>query len=286
MADPALAPSVSQPAADTTPDPVISMEDPDIVFDPATVFGLGASLLLIAAAILMEGGSGSFFNIPSVMIVIFGTMAVTAVSYTGEELERGWQTIRASVARRVISPQRVAHLLVALSVLARKRGVLSLTAQERELRKDPFLKNAIQLVTDGFQATDIEYFLQQDIDTALERERRSAAILRRASEVAPGMGLIGTLIGLVQMLSQLNNPQTVGPAMAIALLTTFYGAVMGTVVFAPLATKIERNATEDALLKTVIMAGAASIARQENPRRLEILLNSILPASERISYFD
>ena len=271
---------------DATPDPVIDIHEPEIVFDPATVFGLGASVMLIGGAIWMEGGGSGFFNIPSVMIVILGTMAVTAISYTGDELEKAWQTIRESVARRTSSAQRMATQMIDLSLLARKKGFLALSNYEAELRKEPFLKQAIQLVSDGFQANDLEHFLQQDIDTALERSRKSAAILRRAAEVAPGMGLIGTLIGLVQMLSSLDNPSAIGPAMAIALLTTFYGAIMGTVVLAPLATKIERNAGEEALVKTIVMAGAASIARQENPRRLEIVLNSILPAGSRIKYFD
>lgn len=286
MAEAAQAQATPQPVADTSPDPVIFIEEPETVFDPATVFGFGASLLLVSAAVVMEGGASNFFNIPSVMIVILGTMAVTAISYTGDELEKAWQTIKESVARRVTSPSQMSSQLIDLSMLARKRGLLSLSANERQLSKEPFLKNAIQLVTDGFPAADLEHFLQQDIETGLERQRKSASILRRASEVAPGMGLIGTLIGLVQMLSQLDNPSTIGPAMALALLTTFYGAVMGTVVLAPLATKIERNAGEEAMIKTLIMAGAASIARQENPRRLEIVLNSILPANSRIKYFD
>lgn len=284
MADPVLTPPPV--ILDTNPDPVIDIPEPEVVFDPATVFGLGASLLLIATAIIIEGGGSGFFNIPSVMIVILGTMAVTAVSYTGDELEKAWDTIKHSVARKVTRPDQISTQLIGLSIVARKKGVLFLSSYDEELKKEPFLRQSVQLVADGFQANDIEHFIQQEIETGLDRNRKSAAILRRASEVAPGMGLIGTLIGLVQMLSQLDNPSTIGPAMAIALLTTFYGAVMGTVVLAPLATKIERNASEEALIKTLIMAGIASIARQENPRRLEIMLNTILPAGSRIKYFD
>jgi len=100
------------------------------------------------------------------------------------------------------------------------------------------------------------------------------------------MGLIGTLIGLVQMLGNLDDPSTIGPAMAVALLTTFYGAVLANMVFSPMASKLERNSTEEAMVNTVYMMGAASIGRQENPRRLEMLLNSILPPSKRVQYFD
>jgi len=280
------APSPQSVVIDSTPDPVIYIKEPETEIDPATVFGLLASLMLIGAAVWMGGNVANFFNLPSVFIVILGTIAVTAISYTGEELNRAWETFKMSIARKTSHAETMATQLIDLSVLARKKGTLAITTYEYELKKEPFLKQAMQLVSDGFQSADIEHFLQQEIETSLERQKKSAGILRRASEIAPGMGLIGTLVGLVQMLSQLNNPSTIGPAMAVALLTTFYGAIMGTVVLAPLAAKIERNAAEEALIKTLVMAGASSISKQENPRRLEIILNSILPASARIKYFD
>ena len=119
--------------------------------------------------------------------------------------------------------------------------------------------------------------LAQDLDALVERHRRSASILRRGSEIAPAMGLIGTLIGLVQMLADLQNPETIGPSMAVALLTTFYGAILGTAVLAPMAAKLERNSNDEAMIRTLTMMAMASIARQDNPRRLEMLLNSELP---------
>ena len=105
-------------------------------------------------------------------------------------------------------------------------------------------------------------------------------------EFSPAMGLIGTLIGLVQMLGNLGDPSTIGPAMAVALLTTFYGAVLANMVFLPLASKLERNSKEEALVSNIYLMGAASIGRQENPRRLEMLINSLLPPSQRVRYFD
>ncbi len=100
------------------------------------------------------------------------------------------------------------------------------------------------------------------------------------------MGLIGTLIGLVQMLAMLDDPSSIGPSMALALLTTFYGALLGTVIFAPMAAKLEENAHLEALEKQLVIAAIGSISRQENPRRLEMILNSELPPMERIKYFD
>jgi chemotaxis protein MotA len=270
---------------DLTPDPPVKIEDVSHELDGATLIGLIASLGLIAAASLMGNENANFFNMPSVLIVVLGTAAVTAVSYTGDELAKAWTVIKASALRPVFAPKELAVQLMNIAVIARKRGALHLSNLENELKKDYFLSYSINLVSDGFQATEIESVLQQDIETTLDRYRKSASILRRASEVAPGMGLIGTLVGLVQMLSQLDDPASIGPAMAVALLTTFYGAIMGTVVLGPLAAKIEHNASEEALVKTMIMAAATSISKQENPRRLEISLNSLLPSSFRITYF-
>ena len=100
------------------------------------------------------------------------------------------------------------------------------------------------------------------------------------------MGLIGTLIGLVQMLADLQNPETIGPSMAVALLTTFYGAILGTAVLAPMAAKLERNSNDEAMIHTLVLIAMSSISRQDNPRRLEMLLNSELPPNHRIRYFD
>lgn len=263
------------------------IEEPELQLDLATVIGLAGTFALLAVAISISGGSGgSFIDLASILIVVAGTAAVTAISYTGEELGYAWHSLVASISRHVTIPAKLAEHLIDLSTLARKRGTLAISTHDTQLSRIPFLKQAMQLVADGFQAHDIENFLQQDIETGIERQRKAASILRRASDIAPGMGLIGTLIGLIQMLSQLDNPSTIGPSMAVALITTFYGALLGTVVLAPLASKIDRNSAEEALIKTLILAASTSIARQENPRRLEIVLNSILPATQRIRYYD
>ncbi len=116
--------------------------------------------------------------------------------------------------------------------------------------------------------------------------KKSAGVFRKAAEVSPAMGLIGTLVGLVQMLGNLEDPSSIGPSMAVALLTTFYGAILAHMVFSPLASKLERNSDEEALVQNFYLLGAASIVRQENPRRLEMVLNALLPPASRLRYFD
>jgi chemotaxis protein MotA len=264
----------------------ITINAPHYRVDFATVFGMIFAAGLIVGAIYIGQSTGNFFNVPSLMIVVFGTMAVTATSFSVQDIIRIWSVLGKTIARHVRSPSVMATQLMDLAVTARKRGLLALAGAEPELRKDKHLHQAVILVTDGYTGEDIDRLLGQEVDALIDRHRRSASIVRRASEVAPAMGLIGTLVGLVQMLADLNDPATIGPAMALALLTTFYGAILGTVVLAPLAVKLEKNSSEEAMIKKLIMTAMGSIARQENPRRLEMMLNSDLPPSERIVYFD
>ena len=267
------------------PDPNIRVQAPIVKADLATIFGLFIALGLIIAAIAMGSSNANFVNAPAFAIVVLGTMAATAVSYTGKELSHVPGIIGNTLFRRYRVPSIMATQLMDIAVLARKRGLLALSAVENELQRDPFLSRAVQLVTDGYNGEDIDRLLGQEVDAVAERHRRSASVLRRASEIAPAMGLIGTLVGLVQMLAQLDDPSSIGPAMAVALLTTFYGAILGTVVLGPLAAKLERNSNDEMMIKNLILTAMGSIARQENPRRMEMLLNSELPPEERIHYF-
>lgn len=266
--------------------PRISVETPHLRLDLMTVTGLVLGLFLIAFAIWLGHSKANFFNLPSLLMVVFGTMAVTAVSYSADEIARTGTIVGNSLFHYVRSPSQMARQLLDLAVMARKRGILSMNAARSELRRDPLLDRAVQLVADGYTGDDIERLLGREIDSLVERHRRATSILRRAAEISPAMGLIGTLVGLVQMLAELNNPDNIGPAMALALLTTFYGAIMGTVILSPLAAKLERNSNDEAQIRTLILMGACSIARQENPRRLELSLNTELPAYDQVSYFD
>lgn len=266
--------------------PEIEITSPKPTADLATILGLGFALGLIFVAIVMGHSNASFFNVPALMIVLLGTMAATATSFTVDEVARAGHVIGHSLFRRVYAPKKLAQTLLDLAVVTKKQGVLILTQYESELKKSPFLANALQMVADGYSAQDIDFVLTQDIDSLVDRHKRSASITLRASEVAPAMGLIGTLVGLVQMLADLENPETIGPAMAVALLTTFYGAILGTVVMAPLSAKLEKNSHDEKMICTMIKHTAISIARQENPRRLEMALNAELPPSERVRYFD
>jgi chemotaxis protein MotA len=141
------------------------------------------------------------------------------------------------------------------------------------------------MAIDDMSYADVEAIMRQEATATHARHKRAAEVVRRAAEVAPAMGLIGTLVGLVQMLRNLDDPAAIGPGMAVALLTTFYGAIMGTMVLAPLADKLERNAAEERRINHLYILTVLSIIRRDNPRRLEILLNAVAAPEDRVSYF-
>lgn len=273
-------------ASKTPPLPKIAFPQMSYQADYATILGILFAVGLIFAAILMGNSNANFFNVPALMIVLLGTIAATAISFTPEELQRSGLVIGDSLIRKIFSPRAFAGTLLELSSVARKNGILALTNYERQMVKGSFMHRAMQMVVDGMDPKQIESLLSHEIDLMAERHVRAATITRRAAEVAPAMGLIGTLVGLVQMLADLENPETIGPAMAIALLTTFYGAILGTIIMAPLAVKLEKNSADEIMVYKLIALTAVAIARQDNPRHIEMLLNSELPPSERVTYFD
>lgn len=272
----------SQPSG---PDMAIHIHEAEVRPDYATILGLLFAMMLIGMAILIGQSNASFWNTPSFMIVVLGTIAATSISYNVEDLRHVPRILGNTMFRRTRRLSVLARELLDLSVFVRKKGPLALASIESELDKDPFLARAAQMVTDGMSAEDIDRVLGQEVDALVERHRRAASILRRGSEIAPAMGLIGTVVGLVQMLAQLDDPASMGPAMALALITTFYGAIMGMIILAPLAAKLERNSNDEARARNMILTAMGSLARQDNPRRLEMLLNSELPPGERIIYF-
>jgi chemotaxis protein MotA len=235
---------------------------------------------------VLGGSPGSFVDLPAILIVFGGTFLVTMVSFSLAEVKHAQRIMLRAVIYHAESPRTAALRILNLADAARRIGLLALEKELDDAHHSRFLNQAISLVIDGFPAEEIEHILGRERHATSKRHIRSAGVLRRAGEVAPAMGLIGTLVGLIQMLGNLQDPSAIGPAMAVALLTTFYGAVLANMVFHPLATKLERNSEVEAMVDHIYAIGAASISRQENPRRLEMTINAILSPMQRVSYFD
>lgn len=253
--------------------------------DNATIIGLAAGLGLVIAAIFLGGDASAFFNLRALLIVFGGTLAVTLVSFRAGELGEAARAAGRTLVASTVSSRPAIEKLLHFAETARREGVHSLERRMKEVRADHHLTRALSLVIDGAQAEDVERLLDAERAVVQERAAKSASILRRASEVAPAMGLIGTLVGLVQMLADLDDPARIGPAMAVALITTFYGAVLGNMILAPLATKLDRIAHENNLRLAIYATSAAAISRQENPRQLQSLVNAMLPPSEQVEVY-
>jgi len=253
--------------------------------DPGALIALAGALMLIAAAIALGGAPTAFFDLPSLMIVLGGTFAVTCISYSTADVLKAQPAVFGALTTSMPDAADAARGMLALADLAGHQGVTGLQTRLAALKRDPFLHRAVSLVVEGATPEEVETIMTSEASATGERQARSAGILRRAAEVAPAMGLIGTLVGLVQMLGHLNDPGQLGPGMALALLTTFYGALLANVVLGPLAAKLDRNAATESLLRRIYLIGATSIARQENPRRLATLLNTVLPPEQRLTHF-
>ena len=253
--------------------------------DGALLIGLIGAFVLIGGAIMLGDSIRSFVDFPSVLIVLLGTLAVTMVSFSVGEVFGVVPLLLRTVFPPSRNVQRACERALNLAEIARRNGILALDHVLPQLAGEPFLQRAIAMAVDGGAPERVENVLTTEIEATSERLTRAANVLRRAAEVAPAMGLIGTLIGLVQMLANLKDPNAIGPAMAVALLTTFYGAVMAYMVFAPVAAKVDRNAADERQIQQIYMVAASSIARQENPRQLEVLLNTVLPPSQRLDYY-
>jgi chemotaxis protein MotA len=254
-------------------------------FDKATLIGLTAAAILIGTAIWMGGSPLAFVDVPSILIVVGGTFAVTLASFSFREMWRAQKLFMRTVLYAQLDPKTAAELTLQYAESARRTSVLQLQDKVRGDRFSPFLSKGLSMVIDGMDLEAVEHILKQDILSLMERHSKSVSVFRKSAEIAPAMGLIGTLIGLVQMLGSLDDPGSIGPAMAVALLTTLYGAIMAYVVFNPIATKLERQTKDEVLVNTVFLKGIHSISKQENPRHLETLINAVLPPEKRVRYF-
>ena len=267
-------------------DDQINISPAKTAFDLATFLGLIAAFSLIGAAIVLGGSPASFVNAQSILIVFGGTFAVTTVCFSFREIFRAFGASMKTFLRAARKPKDAAIQMLQISYEARRNGVLSLQSVTDSLVSEPLLHKGITMIVDGSPANEVNGILERDLQANIQRSQVAVKVLRRGAEFAPAMGLIGTLIGLVTMLGNLEDPSTIGPSMAVALLTTFYGAILANLVFLPLAAKLEGNSDSETLVGSMYLMGVSSIGRQENPRRLEMLLNSSLPPSEKVRFFD
>lgn len=248
--------------------------------DLATIVGIVLSFGLVAGAIVTGGSPMVFINVPSMLIVFGGTIGATLVNYPLKNVLGVIGVVKNTFFAKEEKPIQVIERFIDYANRARREGILALEPLIKEIQ-DPFLKKGLQLTVDGLEPQTIQEILETEISYMEERHEIGAEILGIMGAFAPAMGMIGTVIGLVQMLQTMNDPSTIGPSMAVALITTFYGAILSNLVFNPMAGKLKTRSKEERLIKEMILEGILSISKGENPRIIEDKLNSFLPPKLR-----
>ena len=247
--------------------------------DIATLFGILGGTALILVAIFIGGSQSNFYNLPSLMIVVGGTAAAIFVNFPVEEVATAIRGGFRTFFGRGITPAQTVDTMVRIAELSRRIGLLALENIQTE---NNVLKKACQLISDNASPHIIHDVLFIEIASMKRRHNINIEVFTRLGTYAPAFGMIGTLIGLVQMLTNLNNPDAIGPGMAVAILTTFYGAILAYLVFLPLAGKLRARSMQEELALQIIFEGARCILENNNPRLVYDKLSSFIPPKERL----
>lgn len=246
--------------------------------DLASLVGIMGALALIVISMLMSGQLGMFVNVPSVVIVVGGTIFAVMAKYGLGQFLGAIKVAGKSFKFSSTDPVELINEVVGLADEARKGGLLSL--EGKEVSND-FLKRGIQLLVDGHEPDVVKTLLSKDKSKAEERHAVGASIFANMAEMAPAMGMIGTLIGLVAMLANMDDPKAIGPAMAVALLTTLYGAIIANAICQPMADKLALRAAEEAMIKSLVIDALIAIQNGQNPRVIDGMLRNYLPEGKR-----
>jgi chemotaxis protein MotA len=246
--------------------------------DLATIIGLVSGTILIVVAIVLGGNALIFINVPSLLIVFGGTIATTFIKFKMSDISGSVAVAMKAFLVKMEDPQSIIDEMVSYTRIAKKEGLIAL---EKENPSDPFSTKALRYLSDGYDEGLIEDMLNKDIRLTLQRHQIGQSVFKSMGDSAPAWGMIGTLIGLVQMLASMDDPASIGPAMAVALLTTLYGAVAANFVCLPIADKLALRSEQEQLNKNIIVEGAIGINRGISPMVLEESLKIFLSPKVR-----
>lgn len=249
--------------------------------DINTVIGTTLAFLLVLVAMAVgPGGVGIFLHVPSMVIVLGGTFAVTMMAFPLSELKPLAKVMMVTAMRKQSTPTEEIERIVSYANLARKEGLLALETKLQTV-DDAFFAKGIQLVIDGFGADTVRDIMELEAEWEKQRHETGRKILDQMGAFSPAFGMIGTLVGLVQMLQDLSDPSAIGIGMATALLTTLYGAMAANMLFIPLAGKLEQVAKQESLLRNLMIEGIVAIQSGEKPQLIKEKLKGFLPPAVR-----
>ncbi len=252
--------------------------------DLGSVIGLVLTLVLLFGAMAMGVGIGPYIDIPSVLIVFGGTAGTLLIGFKLEQIKSFGKIFMIAIKPPMDDPKELISKLVDFSSKARKDGILALEGDVAK-EENKFLKDGLSMAIDGNEPDVIRDLLEIDMEQTDARHKGNIQIFGQLGGFAGAMGMIGTLIGLVAMLLNMADPAAIGPSMAVALLTTMYGAMLGNIVGGPIENILTIRNADEIIIKTLILEGIMSIQAGDNPRTLEGKLLAFLEPSERQSQF-
>lgn len=246
--------------------------------DLASLIGILGAFAIVVMAMILGGDISMFINVPSILIVVVGSMFAVMIKFELGQFLGAVKVAAKAFSFKLSKPEAIIEEVVEMAGLARKGGLLSLEGKEVS---DEFLGKGIQLLVDGHDPEVVRTLMSKDMKQTVERHAIGINIFKAIGDVAPAMGMIGTLIGLVAMLANMDDPKSIGPAMAVALLTTLYGAMMATMMALPIADKLTLRKEEEARLKSMIIDALLAIQSGQNPRVIESMLQTYIQKSKR-----
>jgi chemotaxis protein MotA len=248
--------------------------------DLATIIGLFLGIGLVGFAMLTKTSLSNFMDGASAMIVLGGAVASAMVSMSLGNFLKAGKIFSKALFHKEKSAQKLIEDLVAYAEIARRDGILSLENATKEAQ-DPFIVRGIQMAVDGTDPELIEQIMNNELEAIAQRHDNGKAIFDSLGKYAPAYGMIGTLVGLVIMLLNMNDPNAIGPAMAVALITTLYGSMFANMFALPVADKLSKRSEEELIYKMIIIKGVMSIQSGDNPRIVEQKLKTFLPPGMR-----
>jgi chemotaxis protein MotA len=244
--------------------------------DFATIIGLISGIALILWAVMSKSSIGVFLDGGSIAIVMGGSVAAVLIAFPLKNVLGLASVLRKTLFAKPTAPLQLIQDMVRYAETARRDGILALENAVDE-GSDPFLVSGIQMAVDGTDPDVVEQMLTSELDALAQRHEDGKSLLDTLGKYAPAFGMIGTLVGLIIMLQNMNDPSKIGPGMAIALLTTLYGSLLANLIALPLSDKLAVRSTEELLIKSIIIRGILAIQSGDNPRIVEQKLKTFLP---------
>jgi len=251
--------------------------------DILTPIGITIGFMMIMLGILTNNGTqglASFADITSIFIVIGGLIASMLITFKKEQIQLTGAIFREAFHKNDMQLPEMIRLFIRLSERARREGLLALESELVDV-EDSFIRKGVLLAIDGVEPEVIKDIMNAEITAMEDRHYKGRVLFEKAAEYAPAWGMIGTLIGLVLMLNTLSDPSTLGPSMAVALLTTLYGTVLANLFFTPMAGKLEAKTEEEVFTKQIIIEGIMGLQSGQSSRILEEKLSAFLPRDSK-----